>query len=103
MEVIILLQGTSLLEGHNSAEDNPMSAEYKLLEEGVGDSEVVVVDSEVVVVSSEVVVDSEVVAGSSEVVVDSEVVVAGLEVAEVSIIKDFMVVGLVDITAMAQE
>jgi hypothetical protein len=101
MEAIILLQGTSLLEGHNSAEDNPMSAGCKLLEERAGGSEVVVAGIEVVV-GSGVVVGSEVVVGSSEVVVGSEVV-AGLEVAEVSIIKDFMVVGLADITAMAQE
>lgn len=59
MEVIILLQGTSLLEGHNSAEDNPMSAEYKLLEEGVGAVvlEVVVLEA-VAEVELEAVVDT---------------------------------------------
>jgi hypothetical protein len=30
VEVIIMLLGTSLPEDHNSAEDNPMSADYKL-------------------------------------------------------------------------
>ena len=33
MEAITRLPGTSLPEDHNSAEDNPMSADYKLPEE----------------------------------------------------------------------
>ena len=32
VEVIIMLPGASLPEDHNSAEDNPMSADYKLPE-----------------------------------------------------------------------
>ena len=32
VEVIIMLPGVSLPEDHNSAEDNPMSADYKLPE-----------------------------------------------------------------------
>ena len=57
MEAIILLQGTSLLEGHNSAEDNPMSAGCKLLEEGAG-----AVVLEVVVLEAVAEVELEVVA-----------------------------------------
>jgi len=47
VEVIIMLPGVSLPEDHNSAEDNPMSADYKL-PEGVPGALGAVVDSEVV-------------------------------------------------------
>ena len=88
VEVIIMLPGASLPEDHNSAEDNPMSADYKL-PEGVPGALGAVVDSEVVAVDSGVVVDTEV-------------------VEEVSIIKGFMAVasmfaGLAGIIAMARE
>jgi hypothetical protein len=93
VEAITRLPGTNLPEDHNSAEDNPMSADYKL-PEGVAGALEVAVDSEVAM-DSEVDVDSEV-TGDSEVV------------EEVFIIKGFMVVAsmvadLTGIIAMDRE
>ena len=78
MEVIIILPGTSLPEDHNSAEDNPISTDYKLPEEvavGVPVVEVAEVVPEVEVAEAvpEVVADA-----WEEVVQDNQEISAGV-------------------------
>jgi hypothetical protein len=108
VEAIIMLPVASLPVDHNSAEDNPISTDYRLPEGVAGDlgvvvgSGAVVAGIEAVVGSGAVVAGIEAVVGSGAVVAGIEAVVGSMEEGD-SIIKGFMVAGLAGVIAMARE